>query len=250
MRGKRVVRVNGFVFESHPDHHQNRLYVLGPEGIKDWIGGGTVRREEVVRAGSIGAYDLPGFLTQKVIPMSGSLIASSAAELQHMIRAIKGLGAGGAVMRVVVDDDIGSSWRDVRLAVQASTKELDQTSADFTLSFWAADPRAFGEARRFTAGTPAYHYGSFEARPIYEVTGSGSGYTLSAGGRSFVVTTSLPSGQKDLIDMDTGRVMRNGVLLVGGVSSAVTWGIASGQQLTHSITGASAAVAVVTDTWT
>lgn len=247
MRGRRRVRFGGWVFDSHPGHHSSGVHVL--RELKDWLGGGQWRREEIGRPTAHGAFDLRGFLPQRVITLDGTLMASSSAELQHFVRGIQGLASDGSLFRVSVDDDGGTTWRDVRLAQSASVKERDETTADFTVTFWAADPRAYGESRRFPAGTAAYHYGSADAMPVYEVTGTGSGYTLSAGGKSFVVSSALASGGKDVIDMRTGRVHRNGALLVGGVGSAVTWTIPAGQRVTHSVVGASAAVAVVTDTY-
>lgn len=248
MRGKRVVRFGGWVFASHLDHHGSGNHVL--RKLKDWRGGSQWRREEIGRPVAAGAFDIPGYLPQRVVTIEGTLLASSAALLQHQIRGLEGFGTDGEKFRVMVDDDHGTTWRDVRLAQSASVDERDETTADFVMSLWAADPRAYGESRTFLGGESAYHYGTSSAIPTLEVTGVyPSGYTVSIPGKSFVVTQALTAGQTHRIDMRTGWLYRDNVLQSGAVSRAETWVIPPGQEVTHSITGAGVLTVTVVDTY-
>lgn len=241
------LRYEGIRFEDWPSNIDGQTFLITPNGVK-WFGGLTVRREEVGRSNAAGAFDLPGFMPQRVIPVSGELLASSPEYLERMKLQLLGIGDDGVSHRGVYTDAGVTTWRDMSVAVQASFGPGDETSCPFEMSFWAADPFAYGETRTFASSEQAYHYGSTVSWPTVTVTGAGSGYTVSSQGRSFQVTTALPSGQKDVIDMATGRVMRQGSLLVGGVGSARVWSIPKGAPTTWSVTGATATLAV-TDTF-
>ena len=237
------LRVGPVMFVDWPSNFEGETYLITPGGVK-WFGGLTVRRNEIVRPLSHGAFPAPSYLPQKVIPVSGELLAPSAEVLEQMKRKLTGLCVSG-VERAVCDDERGSTWRDVGLAVQASFGNGDETSCPFEISFWAADPRAYGEAREYVAGETAYHYGNYAADPVVTVTGAGTAYTLSSGGRVFSVSSALPSGSTDVVDMRSGRVLRNGSLLIGGVASAATWSVPAGAPTSWSVSGASARLTVL-----
>src|SRR5690606_2498931 len=98
------------------------------------------------------------------------------------------------------------------------------------LTFWAADPRTFGESRTFgpvaTATSVAtYHYGNFPATPVFTVAGSSpGGYEVQGqGGRRYIVTRPLAHGDPHIIDLATGLLRVGGAVVYGGVSRADSW---------------------------
>jgi hypothetical protein len=110
----------------------------------------------------------------------------------------------------------------------------------------------YGEVSTFASGATAVQYGNFPALPELVVAGPHpAGYTVTAGSNQFTVTAALPAGSTDVIDMSTGWVRRNGVLLVGGISRADTWEIPPGLPgMLHTITGGTGPLTVrVTDTF-
>lgn len=237
MRSRRRARINGLSFVEWPHDHHGTWHVLDRDGIKGVWEGVDVRREDTPRPLAHGSFDAPVFLASRVIPVSGHVSTRSGAELVHEMNRLTGLLAGGGTGRLSLEDDTGTTFLDVRLGAATQVTQLDDTTARFLVTFWAADPRRYGETHTFAAGVPAVHYGNFPASPVIEVTGSmPSGYTVSAGGKSFVVAQALTAGQTHRIDMETGWVYRDGALQTGAVGAAELWTVPPGQRLLHTLT--------------
>ncbi|PRB14461.1 hypothetical protein [Microbacterium sp. MYb62] len=215
---------------------------LDPDGIKGWLGGGTWRREEIAKPNGFGAFNLPGQLPQKVIPVSGSLIVHDRFDLAHEMKVLSGILGDGLAHRMSVVDHDGTTFRDVGLAISPDIVEVDAITARFTMSVWAADPRAYGETNYIPAGGQAVHYGNVAAFPVLTVraTTTMAGYTiLGPGGKQYVVTQTLPAGSTAQIDMRTGWMTRGGVQQLGAVARADTWSIPGGQPVTQTLVPAS-----------
>lgn len=240
------VRLNGVVVEDWPQN-LDESYLLSPGGPSGWYESTEVRREEVELPMSHGSFNLPGYMSQRLIGVPGHILASSAAQRIHMQDRLTGLLADGGSGRLTVDDDAGTRWADVRLA-GCQVEVLDETSARFLLQLWAADPRKYGETRSFASGEPAYHYGNFPASPVLEVPGARSSWTASAGSAQVSVSQALTSSQTHRYDARTGRLTRNGALQVGVVTRGDSWTVAPGQQLVHTVAGGAGRV-LLTDTF-
>lgn len=243
------VRVGGIRFEDWPDDYDN-CFLISRNGLRNWRGG-DVRREEVPRPAAHGAFDFRGYHAQQLPTLSGTLLASTPEVLQQMKDRVLGLLANGASGRMVVDDEKGSAWRDVRLLSCADPEDLDELSATFSLSFWAADPRLYGEVRVFPAGVPAIQRGNFEATPRLLVGAGSGGYTVTGpGGRQIVVGASAPAGSHYIDFAAGGLFTAAGVRVPGAMSVFQPWTVGPGLPgVVASITGARSLVQSVTDTY-
>lgn len=210
-------------------------FVVDPDGLEGLDDGVTVKGESVSRPSQHGDYELPTYLESRIVSLSGNCLADSPERLGQLRRQFTGLLVG-AVGNVVFEHLGSTVWGRAGLApgVQKKFKVNAATSTDarFQLQLKFADPRLFGESRAFAAATSLslQHYGNFLSLPVLEVTGSmPSGYSVNGpDGRKFTVTQALTAGQTHRIDMNTGRLYRNGVLQVGWVSRTETWGIPAG----------------------
>lgn len=232
------VTIGGLTFEDHPRDY-DQCYLIAPQGMTGWESGVQVRREEVARPNAHGTFDAPGFLAARVISVKGTILAPTPARLRHMVTRLTGVLGDGDTGRLLVEDDLGSTWADVRLAAatQVATHGSASTEADFQIQFWAADPRRFGELREFTGTTgggaeSVHHRGNARAVPILEITGTmPNGYQIASQGRVYEVSQALTSGQTHRIDMGTGWLYRNGSLQVGAVPTLETFTIPPGRNV-------------------
>lgn len=243
-----TARIAGVLFEEWPSNF-GRCYLIERNGLKGWRGG-DVRREEIVRPAAHGAFNMPGFQVQRVISLSGTLLASSPAELRHMKDTVSGLLAGGGAARLTVDDDGGSTWRDVGLVSCSPSEDLDDTSATFALTFWAADPRRYGEVREFASGVPAVQYGNFPATPRLLIGAGSGGYTVTGPGGRRVVVTSAPAGAHYIDFASGGLFTAAGVRQVGAISIYQPWTVPPGLPgVAARISGSRSLTQRVTDTF-
>jgi phage-related protein len=240
MRARRSARVGGISFVEWPADHHGDWFVLDQEGIKSVWGGVDVRREDVARPAAHGSFDLPGYLTPRVIPISGHMSSRSAYGLEHSMARLSGLLADGGSSRLTIEGSGDTRWCDVRLASATQITQVDATTARFLVTFWAADPRMYGEVDNFPGGVEAVNRGNFPATPEHLITGTSGGYTINGpSGKQFIVSSGPGSGT-DRIDMETGRVYRNGSLQLGIVSRADLWAVPPGVPgVTHTVSAGS-----------
>lgn len=226
MRSRRRARINGLEFVEWPRDHHRSWFVLDEEGIKGVWEGVDVRRDDVPRPLAHGSFDSPVFLAGRVIPVSGYLSAPSPAELVHEMTRLTGLLSDGQSGRLMLDDDTQTTWVDVRLGGATQVSQMDATTAKFLVTFYAADPRRFGDASKpggFAAGESVYQYGNHPATVRVSVPGPVSApYTVTVGTRQFTVTQALTAGQTHVLDTETATVTRNGVVQSGVVGRAET----------------------------
>lgn len=249
MRSGRGVRVGGLSFVEWPTDHHSDWLVLDPDGVRSVWGGVDVRREDIARPSAHGSFDMPGFLTPRVIPVSGHASSRSPLGLEHLMGRLSGLLADGGKGRLVLDGPTGPRWCDVRLASATQITQLNATTARFLLTFWAADPRTYGEARDVAGGAAAVQYGNFPATPRLLVGAGSGGYTVTGPGGRVVTVGSAPAAAHE-IDFVTGGLFLNGVRQVGAISVFQPWTIPPGAPgVTATISGSRSLVQRVTDTY-
>jgi phage-related protein len=243
------VRVAGLVFRDWPDDYEDCL-LIDRNGFKGWRGGDQ-RREEIARPGAHGAFTLPGYQVQKTITLDGTIIAPTPEILTVRKNTVTGALANGDSARMLVDDQGEVTWRDVQVVTVKDPEDLDDVTARFALTFWAANPRRYGTERTFAAGEQVFHRGNFAADPVIEVTGPRAGYTISTDtGKSITIGQALATGQKHRIEMRTGRIYRDGALQTGAITAGGTWTIPpTSPGIVHSISAGGPMSIVVTDTF-
>ena len=183
-----------------------------------------MRRDYEDRPNAHGQFPAQGYLSGRVIPLSGQIQTSSLEYYEKAISNLAGVLAGGGSGRLTVDLELGTTYADVYRHGKPNVKHVVYGSiAYYQMFLWAPDPQRFGETRSFPVGTSAtvYHYGNFDAIPAVSVTGTGA-YTITDGTHLFTVSNPIAPGQTDTIDFAKGWVYRNGVLLFGAVSRAET----------------------------
>lgn len=251
MRSHRRARINGFSFVEWPLDHHNTWHVLDQDGIKGVWEGVDVRREDTARPLAHGSFDTQGFLASRVIPISGHISTGSPTELVHEMNRLTGLLSDGQNGRLTLEDDASTTWIDVRLGGATQVTQLDSTTAKFLVTFFAADPRRFGEPAKnggFTVGEAVYHYGNHPAVLVPTVSGPVTApYTVAVGSKQFTVTQSLTAGQKHVLDTETATVTRNGVAQSGVVSRAETLLVPPGSPV--SFTGPAGTTGMVLNTF-
>lgn len=249
MRFGRSARIGGLSFVEWPADHHGNWFALDSDGVKSVWGGVDVRREDVPRPAAHGSFDLPGFLTPRVIPVSGHMSSPSKFELENSMGRLSGLLATGGKTRLTIDGPNGSRWCDVRLASATQITQLDATTARFLVTFWAPDPRMYGEVREFASGVAAVQYGNFPATPRLLIGAGSGGYTVTGPNGRKVVVTSAPAGAHE-IDFATGGLFVSGVRQVGAISIYQPWTIPPGiPGVVATISGSRTLAQRITDTF-
>ena len=238
MRAMRSARIAGIEFQGWPADHHGDWYTLDAEGIKSFWGGVEVRREEVSRPSAHGSFDREGFLSARVIPVSGHMSSRTPQGLEHLQARLSGLLADGSSARLTLDGPLGSRWCDVRLASATQITQMDATTARFLVTFWSADPRTYGEARTFPAGSPAVNFGNFPATPRLLIGAGTGGYTVTGPSGRVVVVGTAPTAAH-YIDFASGGLFNEaGVRQIGAITTYQPWRIPPGLPgVTATITG-------------
>lgn len=239
--------------------HDGEGYVIDPEGFQGWDDGTDVRRDEQAIPSGHGSFDVPGYLSPRVVSLSGNAIADSPQRLDWLRDQLTGLLAHGDSARIQAEHQGKILWSTCRLASKTKfvTSGADPTTAAFQIQLWCPNPRKYGDTRAFASGAAAFHYGNFKASPIIVVTpvgaGMPSGYTINGpSGRKYTVSAALTAGHTHVIDMATGLIRVDGVVTAGIVTQPDTWSIPSGQQVTMTlvpVSGAGTMTAEVVDTY-
>ncbi|WP_193596069.1 hypothetical protein [Microbacterium sp. YJN-G] len=227
MRGT-YVRVGGVTFHgSDPAAAPVEGFVFVE--FEGWNDAPSARGEKVPRPDAHGDFDLPVTRGPRLVTMSGWCRASSPERMGHFRSQLTGLLADGQLGRIIVDEFGVTQWADVRIYGDPRFRKRGRSRyADWSIAFRSPDARKYGETREFAAGETAVHYGNFPATPTHRVTGTAGGYTINGpSGKKFTVTSGPGSGT-DRIDMATGRVYRNGVLMLGIVSQGDLWTVGPG----------------------
>lgn len=238
------VRVGTIEFEGSP-RDPGDAFMISPDGWSGWDDGPSVRRDDVTRPGQHGSFVAPGFRDARVITISGWILAGSPSELLRKRDRLMGLLATGGQGRMTVQRGDGPGTRaDVQLAEAPVVKVrgASELEAEFQIVFWAADPRKYGETYQFESGDVVYHYGNFPAPVEVTIPSAPAGYSITSPAGTFAVAGAT-SGGTHVVDLRTGRVTRNGTLMLG-VSSGPTWEVPPGPGWLHTVTAAGAQIRV------
>lgn len=206
-------------------------FVIEPGGLTGWAESPSGTDNGGQRTNAHGSYDVPMYRAARPLTLSGHVLADSPYDLEKMRDRITGLLSDGESGELVVQTVADVRRAKVRV-VTARAPELDKQTASFIVQMIAADPRRYGDPNSFGPGTSLQvsHRGNTVAIPTIRVTGSmPSGYKITGpGGREYVVSQGLSSGQTHEIRFRTGWLYRNGALQRSAVSRMQTWAIPPG----------------------
>lgn len=220
---------------------QDGLYIRGGglEGLQDGV---DSRRDSVNRPNADGVFAATTYLSPRLVAVGGDCVASSAERLDHWSSRLKSLQANRGEFTVVFDMPGKILWGAAHLSDRPSFKPtIWGVLAEWDLELQFDDPRLFGESRSFSATSgvalPVYHYGNFPASPILTIAGTmASGYTVTAGGKTYTVTKPVTAGAPHTIDLNTGFLEIGGIVQSGGVTTADVWTVPGGAALSHLLT--------------
>lgn len=221
-------------FEEWPRNYDD-AFLITRDGLKGWLSGLTMRRDETARPWEHGAFDAPGLLPARGPSIEGVILATSELDLVRKIAQLTGLLADGQAGRMMVQSD-STTWADVRLAGCNVSRHPSGLEADFQLQLWAPDPRRYGEARTFT-GEAAYHWGNFPATPRLMIGAGTGGYTVTGPDGRQVVVTTAPAAAHYIDFADGGLFTSAGVRQVGAISTYQPWTVPPGARVAASISG-------------
>lgn len=177
---------------------------------------GPVARSRAVERPGGGAFDLAPEMDATSFTLGSKCFARSPEELFQYGRLLRGLGADGSRLRVVVSNHGEQQWTWARRR-GGRFRPTPFGWAFYQLVLDQPDYRWFGEARSFTSprsDVEAFHYGNHSATPAFRVTGPmNGGYRIVSESTTFEVLSTLPAGAVDEVDFETGLVHRDGVQL-------------------------------------
>lgn len=210
-------------------------YTIGRDGLTGWWGRPDGEGGGTPRPGRHGEFDEDLYLAGRIITLRG-LVKAHPDSRQAALDRLSALGADGERLQIVVDEDGVEAWAWCRVRSCPIGRATAGHHPEFTLTARAADPRKYGAVHEsVSTGGPAVasHDGNFAAHQRITVTGSMPGYSLTSGGRAFIVPGPLGAGQSDVVDMRTGIVKRNGVVVVGVTPR--TWDVPAGVEVTWAL---------------
>lgn len=222
--------------------------------LDGWWDSPDTKGESEDRAQADGEFDLPIYNQARLITATGNLHAGTHAQLHEAMDFLCGPMLG----RFQVAGHGTARWVDAKRNSGVKFTPVTDTFAQWQVRLKAADPRKFGELRRFTVATgapvSAFHRGNYAATPKFTVSGAmAGGYTLTVDGWDYTVTVPLVSGTPHVIDYNDGRLRVNGVIVqnsLGNTNTAtVPPGEAVGVGLYAVTTGTGSAVMDLYDTF-
>ncbi|WP_153004115.1 hypothetical protein [Microbacterium testaceum] len=167
----------------------------------------------------------------------GHILASSEFDMQQRCDEANGWGARGNRFDLTVEQ-LGQTLTATVRVIAAEAFDRQRRTGGMLLGSWAAtlvapDPRKYAPPATYTvssAGGSVWvpSWGNFPAHPVIEIPDAPSSYSVSSPGGVFTVTGATAGGTHR-IDMMTGRVTRDGVLLPG-VGHGQLWAIPDGTQ--------------------
>lgn len=234
-------------------------YSVDRGALSGWFERPGVKQDRQSRPLGDGNFLAPAWREGKLPAWEGLIFTDSLAEQHKAINDLGPLLGDGELIRLTVQSPEGAvskTWADAQLDDEPTHEILvPGRIAKYRVRMYCPGSYRFGEVRSFASGEAAYHRGSTDALPAFEVTGTmPSGYSVTAGGKTFTVTQALSSGQKHTFDFaDGGLVYRNGVLQRGVYAHPrQMWSIGQGVRLVHTLTpvsGSGSLLVKVTDTF-
>lgn len=230
----------------------NATYTVA--ALPGWLDGVGTRRDSIPRPSAHGDFDVPTYLSGRVVSIVGMVHAGSVSAYEAAIADLTGLLADGSSGEMSVAQASGTLTAMVRRDGEPDIQHVvyGQT-ARFRVQFWAADPRRYGVTHTYgplSTVTGVSQDGNFPASPVLTVSGSsGGGYTVTGpGSRLITVTEPLVTGFPHTLVLASGALMVDAARVLGGVSVYEPWTVPPGVSVTVSVSAGTVAVEV-RDTW-
>lgn len=217
-----------------------------------------VKRNRESRTSGDGSFKTPVFYENRLITINGRLFTKNHEYLHQAEGILNALGHRGGV-KLLVEGHGPTQWATVDPRDSPDLTAVTGNFLQFQIPLEAIDPFKYGESKRFEtslgSGLSVYHRGSVPAWPLITVHGGAvtGGYSITLGGRTVTVTTTLSSGNVHTIDMRTGILRMNNSVVRGGLSVSSLFSVQPGlpQTITSSVLGSGSAIvrAEVVDTY-
>lgn len=248
-----VIKAGGLTFDSEAETG----FTIPPAGFTGWVDPVSFRRDDKERNGRHGSFESPVYASGRLVTIAGTCFATSPEGLDRYGELLAGLGATGKPIRVTVHHARRTMWAD---AYRAAGAEFDPRPAlgraRYALDLWFPNPRKFGELREYVStgsSVQAFHYGNFDADPVFEVSGFVNGYRITGPSGSYTVPGPKAASTVDRIDFSTGSFVRNGVPVTRAPSAVRRWSVPAGERVSWRVqpigSGTGSARMFLTDTW-
>lgn len=219
------------------------MFTIEHGALNGWFESPGVRRDSTPRPTGDGVFTAPTYRAGRSVAWTGLIHSTSHAEQRRAFEQLAGMCSGRGLYRLTVQDGTDATWADVQLLQAPDVTILAAGRlARYDVEVFAPDPRRYGELRSFSSGATVYHRGNAPAYPVIRIASALAGYSITSPAGTFTVAGATAGGTH-LVDMRTGRVTRNGVLMPG-VSSGATWPIDPGTGMTVTVSGGSASIEV------
>lgn len=220
-------------------------------GIYDGV---NHRRKYIERPTAHGTFPSIARLGGRRITIAGEIYTSSVYKQEEAIRRLTGLLGPGETGELKVHITLGTIRAQVqRMGAPVISTDLWGLLATYELTFWADDPRWYGEQKTTAPGASvqAVNEGNFPALPVLIVTGTApAGYTITGpGGRQIIVTKPLVAGVAHEYHMRRARLYVGGAREIGAVSRAQLWAVQPGLPVTTMTISAGQLTAQLRDTY-
>jgi hypothetical protein len=230
-----TVRIGSLTFRGFADRDDFGFWV-GKDGWQGWDTAPAARADVIPRPNSHGTTDSPQYLDAREVVQRGFFRARSAAELAHMARRLSGLLADGGALKVMVDNAGATTWANARRGLSQpdiiTHNDGDLFVGEYELTYRCPDPRIYGDTciaplTGTAVSIAVLHFGNFPAHSVVEIPAAPSSYSVTSPFGVFSVTGAAAGGTHR-IDMRTGIVTRNGVIM-SGVGRGALWATPPGR---------------------
>lgn len=211
----------GITYTGRRLDYETGWFVTSVAGLRE---GASVTPTELARDGSEGQFDLPNQLNDaRIITIKGIVFAKSGAEeLERMERqqgALLALPQSSADLRWHGRDRGLLSAHVRRGRGWEFTPSPSPRRALFLHRFRAPSQMYYGERTAPVSGTEIYleNRGTAPTPPTLTVTGNmPNGYAIHGPeGRVYQIASGIDPGNRDVIDMSTGLLVRDGIAVTG-----------------------------------
>lgn len=224
--------------------------------ITGWFERGGVKQQREERPWGDGDFPAPSFRGAKLPAFEGKCFTHSGAEQHKALELLEAMLGNGKMTRLSVQGPTGLTWADAQLDSEPSfTLDRYAETLSYRATMYVPGGYRYGDENVSASGEVAFHRGTADAVPRFEVTGSmPSGYSIRTSLGIFTVTQALAAGQTHTIDFaDGGLVYRNGVLQSGVYAHPrQMWSVPKGTGLVHNlvpISGPGALRVILRDTY-
>lgn len=201
--------------------YETGWFVTSVKGLRD---GASATPTEIARDGAEGQFDLPNKLSDpRIIEIAGIVFAKSGAEelerMERMQGALLALPASSADLRWHGRDRGMLSTHVRRGRGWEFSPTPSPRRATFLHRFRAPSQIYYGERTAPVIGVEIYleNRGTVPSAPTLTVTGNmPNGYAIyGPNGRVYQVASGIDPGNRDVIDMRTGLLVRDGIAVTG-----------------------------------